>query len=74
VDGLLLITLGTADENVDGTLIAAFLDEYYMLCEGPHAFRGDPAYLALRSAATDRPGGRLPLHPLTELTAARPTP
>ena len=72
VADLLLITLGTDATDVDGSLIAAFLDEYYRLCEGDNVVEGDPAYRELRAAATGGPAGRLPLVPLARLTEARP--
>jgi GNAT superfamily N-acetyltransferase len=74
VEGLLLITLNAAGDDVDGSVIAAFLDEYYALCEGVTVVRTDPAYLAMRAAAVTHPAGRLPLHALADLTAARPAP
>lgn len=74
VDGLLLITIGAPGPDVDGALVAAFLDEYYSSCEGDEIVRTDPAYLALRAAALGDEQGRLPLLPLSALEAARPDP
>jgi GNAT superfamily N-acetyltransferase len=72
VDGMLLITVGAVGADVDSALIADFLEEYFFACEDPAALAADPAYQALRAAAMATPDGRLPLFPLTELTAARP--
>lgn len=72
VDGLLLIAIGAPGPDVDGSLVAAFLDEYYGVCEGEQVTRTDPAYLALRTAALGDEQGRLPLLPLSALDAARP--
>lgn len=74
VDGLLLIAINAPGTDVDGHVIAAFLDEYYGLCEGHEAVRADPSYLALRTAALGDAQGRLPLLPLSALDAARPSP
>jgi GNAT superfamily N-acetyltransferase len=74
VDGLLLISVGATEPDVDGHVIAAFLDEYYGLCEGHEVLRTDPSYLALRTAALGNEEGRLPLLPLTDLDAARASP
>ncbi|MGH3852009.1 MAG: GNAT family N-acetyltransferase [Pseudonocardiaceae bacterium] len=74
VDGLLLIAINAPGTDVDGHVIAAFLDEYYHLCEGHEAVRTDPSYLALRTAALGDEQGRLPLLPLSALDAARPSP
>lgn len=74
VDGLLLISIAPAGDDVDGSVVAAFLDEYYGLCEGEAVVRGDPAYRRLRAAAVGGPDGRLPLVPLGDLEAARPSP
>ncbi|MGH3897029.1 MAG: hypothetical protein ACRDTA_02010 [Pseudonocardiaceae bacterium] len=74
VDGLLLIAIGAPGPDVDGSLVAAFLDEYYGMCEGEQVARTDPAYLALRTAALGDGQGRLPLLPLSALEAARPRP
>jgi GNAT superfamily N-acetyltransferase len=73
VDNLLLIALGTTEPWVDGPTVAAFLTEYYEGCEGEDAVRADPAFLALRDAVLGR-DGHLPLHPLSDLGAARPGP
>lgn len=73
VDNLLLITLGTAAPSVDGPTVAAFLTEYFEGCEGEEAVRADPGFLALHAAALGE-GGRLRLHPLAALDAARPAP
>lgn len=74
VDGLLLIAIGAPGPDVDGSLVAAFLDEYYGMCEGEQVARTDPAYLTLRTAALGDGQGRLPLLPLSALEAARPSP
>lgn len=74
VDGLLLIAVSAPGPDVEGALVAAFLDEYYGLCEGTTVVRTDPAYLALHAAALGDKQGRLPLLPLSALDAARPDP
>jgi len=74
VDGLLLIAISAPGPDVDGALVAAFLDEYYGSCEGEEVVRTDPAYLALRAAALGDERGRLPLLPLSALDAARSDP
>lgn len=74
VDGLLLIAIRPPGADVDGSLIAAFLDEYYALCEGDEVTRMDLAYRALRVAARGDEYGRLSLLPLSALEAARPAP
>ncbi|MGH3852179.1 MAG: GNAT family N-acetyltransferase [Pseudonocardiaceae bacterium] len=74
VDGLLLITIGASGPDVDGALVAAFLDEYYGLHEREEVVRTDPAYLALRAAALGDEHSRLPLLPLSAFEAARPHP
>lgn len=75
VENLLLITIPsavpTADE-VDGGLVADFLEEYYLACEGPGVVAADEDYLAVRRAAGAP--GPLPLRPLTDLDSARPAP
>lgn len=72
VENLLLIALGTVAGDLDGRLVAEFLEEYYAACEGEYAVRSDPAFAALRDAARGDERGRLALHPLAELDAARP--
>ena len=74
VDGLLLITISAPEPDIDGALVAAFLDEYYSSCEGEEIVRTDPAYLALRATALGDEQGRLPLLPLSALEAASPDP
>lgn len=74
VDGMLLIAIGVPGPDVDGSLVAAFLDEYYGLCEGEEVVRTDPTYLALHAAALGDEQGRLPLLSLSALEAARPHP
>lgn len=74
VEELLLITIDAPGPDVDGALVAAFLDEYYSSCEGEEIVRTEPAYLALRAAALGDEQGRLPLLPLSALEAVRPDP
>lgn len=74
-ENLLLITIPsalTAGDVVDGGLVADFLEEYYLACEGPDVVAGDEEYLALRRA-TGAPGP-LPLLPLSDLDPARLAP
>ena len=73
VGNLLLITIPSAAPEfgkLDGELVVAFLDEYFIACEGD-AVLVDRNYQALRSAA-DQPV--LQLASLSDLNAARPTP
>lgn len=75
VANLLLITIPSAvpaADEVDGGLVADFLEEYYLACEGREVVAADEEYLALRRA-TGAPGP-LPLFPLTDLGPARPAP
>lgn len=51
VEGMLLIRLDTSAGQPPG-LLAAFLSEYFSVCEGPTVL-GDPAVAALLSAAAD---------------------
>lgn len=74
VDGMLLIAIEAPGPDVDGSLVAAFLDEYYGSHEGEEVVRTDSAYLALHAAALGDEQGRLPLLPLSALEAARPHP
>ena len=70
VDGMLLITLGTTRDDVDGRTVAAFLEEYFVGCEGEEV-RRDPAYTTLHELALGDSHNRLALHPATDLDAAR---
>jgi GNAT superfamily N-acetyltransferase len=70
VDGMLLITLGTTKENVDGRTVAAFLEEYFVGCEGEEV-RSDPAFTELYALALGDEHNRLALHSATDLDAAR---
>ena len=75
VENLLLITIPSAvptADGIDGGLVADFLDEYYLACEGPGVVAGDEDYLALRRAT--RAPGPLPLRSLIDLDSARPAP
>jgi Acetyltransferase (GNAT) domain len=57
VDPAIVTWTGTG-RVIDGRVVAAFLDEYLIACEGPEVV-DDPEYRRLRAQA-DRPGG-LPL-------------
>jgi hypothetical protein len=75
VENMLLITIPSAIDPrpiVDGTLVAAFLEEYFHGCEGRDVDR-DPDYIAMRTAALGHEG-RLAVVTLDNLGAARPTP
>lgn len=72
VEHLLLIAL-TGGPDVDGELVAEFLEEYFDACEGEPE-PGDERREDLVAAARGDDGGRLPLLPVSELVAARPDP
>ena len=72
VDHMLLVTLDAASATVDGALVAEFLEEYFVGCEGP-AVVDDPLVSELIGRAHGD-GGRLPLLDLHRLDAARPDP
>jgi GNAT superfamily N-acetyltransferase len=72
VGGLLLITSWATDADVDGVLVAEFLEEYFSVCEDATTLADDPEYQSLRRAASGAGNGRLTLHPLSDLDAARP--
>ena len=57
VDPVIVTPVGDGSV-IDGQVVAAFLDEYFVACEGPEVM-DDPEYRRLRAQA-DRPGG-LPL-------------
>jgi GNAT superfamily N-acetyltransferase len=57
IDPAIVTRTGTGSV-IDGRVIAAFLEEYFIACEGPEVV-DDPEYRRLRAQA-DRPGG-LPL-------------
>jgi GNAT superfamily N-acetyltransferase len=72
---LLLITIPSAipsPESVDGGLIAEFLDEFFLSCEGESAITQEKDFLALRKAASE--AGSLSLVGLDELQLVRPDP
>jgi hypothetical protein len=74
VDGMLLIAIGARGPDVDGRLVAAFIEEYYAASEGRRTVQEDPALAALHSTALGDERGRLALHPVFALEAARPAP
>lgn len=69
---LFLIAFDPPDGTLDGELVANFLEEYFVACEGD-AVNYDADVRALLSTA-GRDGGRLRSRSLTDLTAARPDP
>jgi GNAT superfamily N-acetyltransferase len=71
VDDMLLIALGVAEDDLDGQMVAAFLDEYFVACEGEDV-RNDPTFTALRDVSLGDEHHRLPLHRIFDLEAARP--
>jgi GNAT superfamily N-acetyltransferase len=73
VEDMLLITIPSAIDpapDLDGTLVAAFLEEYFHTCEGVDVDR-EPDYQSMRAAALG-PAGRLTLVSLDALDAVRP--
>jgi GNAT superfamily N-acetyltransferase len=74
VDNMLLIAIGAPEPHLEGTLVADFLEEYYVACEGEETVHSDPAFIALRDKARGDEHGRVPLHPLAALDAVRPDP
>ena len=73
VEDMLLITIPSAigpAPDLDGKLVAAFLEEYFHTCEGVDVDR-EPDYLSMRAAALGRAGG-LTLVSLDALEAVRP--
>ena len=73
-ENLLLVTIPSAEpttDDLDGRLVARFLDEYYTVCEGGDVTLADPEYLALREAALGE-SGRLQAVSLSDLARARP--
>lgn len=74
VGGLLLISIDTTKSDLEGTLVAEFLEAYYSLCEGKKVVNEDPMYLSLHAAALGDERGRLPLLPLTALRTVRADP
>ncbi len=73
VEDMLLITIPSAIDpapDLDGTLVAAFLEEYFHTCEGVDV-DSEPNYLSMRAAALG-PAGSLALVTLDDLEAARP--
>ncbi len=73
VEDMLLITIPSAIDpapDLDGTLVAAFLEEYFHTCEGVDV-DSEPNYLSRRAAALG-PAGSLALVTLDDLEAARP--
>ena len=74
VEDMLLITVPSAIDpapDLDGTLVGAFLEEYFHTCEGVDVDRG-PGYLSMQAAALG-PAGSVALAPLDDLDAARPS-
>jgi GNAT superfamily N-acetyltransferase len=74
VENLLLIAVAPHAPELDGNVVADFLDEYFAACEGPRVLTEDPQVRAIREAARGAPGGRLRLVSLDGLRAARPDP
>jgi hypothetical protein len=70
---LLLITNSEPEPQVDGSLVADFLEEYFTACEGAASLVHDPDYQSLRRAAKGEDGS-LELHSLADLDAARRQP
>ena len=74
VEDMLLITIPSAIDpapDLDGTLVAAFLEQYFHACEGVNV-DSEPDYLAMRAAALG-PAGSLAPVTLDDLKAARPS-
>ncbi len=71
---MLLITIPSAIDpapDLDGTLVAAFLEQYFHACEGVNV-DSEPDYRAMRAAALG-PAGSLAPVTLDDLKAARPS-
>jgi hypothetical protein len=73
VNGLLLIVMNHDGASLEGNLVARFLEEYYVECEGDSALE-DPEFRRMWSIAMSGPSSQLALLAMVDLDGARVLP